>query len=195
MVSQYGLSMVKEHPYVPFKDRISAFYNTGTNIMNSVALSNGNEKGSYRLSVSNTDANNIIPNSTYNKKIFDISMNYNFRKKLTAHLNANYTIDENKNPPFGGQRFSIPNSIMTMANSIDPRWLRDSYKDPVTGNETRWTRFLDRTNWYWTAYERLEQNKKDRFYGNILLRYQLAQWLYIQGRIGQDKYFIYHEAK
>ncbi len=184
----------KEHPYVPFKDRISAFYNTGTNLTNSVALSNGNEKGSYRLSVSNTDATNIIPNSTYNKKIFDISMNYKFGEKLTAQLNANYTIDENKNPPFGGQRFSIPNSIMTMANSIDPRWLRDSYKDPETGNETRWTRFLDRTNWYWSAYERLEENKKDRFYGNILLRYQLAQWLYIQGRIGQDKYFIYHEV-
>ncbi len=184
----------KEHPYVPFKDRYKAFYNIGTNLTNSVALSNGNEKGSYRLSVSNTDATNIIPNSTYNKKIFDVSMNYKFNEKLSAQLNANYTIDENKNPPFGGQRFSIPNSIMTMANSIDPRWLKDSYKDPITGDETRWTRFLDRTNWYWSAYERLEENKKNRFYGNLVLRYQLAQWLYIQGRVGQDKYFIYHEV-
>ncbi|MBO9683982.1 MAG: carboxypeptidase-like regulatory domain-containing protein, partial [Flavisolibacter sp.] len=49
----------KEHPYVPFKDRIKAFYRTGNNIMNSIALSNGNDKGSYRLSVSNTNANNI----------------------------------------------------------------------------------------------------------------------------------------
>lgn len=182
----------KEHPYVAFKDRFKAFYRTGNNIMNSIALSNGNDKGSYRLSVSNTQANNIIPNSTYDKTIFEVSMNYAFTKKLTATLNANYSIDENKNPPFGGQRFSIPNSIMSMANSIDPRWLKDSYKD-ANGDETRWTRFLDRTNWYWSAYERLELNKKDRLYGSAVVRYQLTDWLYAQGRLGQDKYFIYHE--
>ena len=182
----------KQHPYVPFKDRIKAFYNTGNNLMNSISLSNGNEKGSYRVSMSNITANNIIPNSTYDKKIFEVSLNYNFTKKLTANLNANYSFDKNKNPPFGGQRFSIPNSIMTMANSIDPRWLKDSYKD-ANGDEARWTRFLDRTNWYWTAYERLELSKKDRLYGSVVARYQLAPWLYVQGRIGQDKFNIYHE--
>jgi TonB-linked SusC/RagA family outer membrane protein len=184
----------EQHPYVPFKDRIKAFYEIGNNLMNSIALSNGNDKGSYRVSISNTNANNIIPNSTYKKTIFETSLNYSFTKKLTTTLNANYSIDENKNPPFGGQRFSIPNSIMTMANSIDPRWLKDKYKDPITGDETRWTRFLDRTNWYWTAYERLELNKKDRLYGSIVARYQLAPWLYVQGRIGQDKFTIYHEV-
>jgi hypothetical protein len=81
-----------------------------------------------------------------------------------------------------------------MANSIDPRWLKDSYKDPDTGDETRWTRFLDRTNWYWSAYDRLELNKKDRLYGSMVARYQLAPWLYVQGRLGQDKYFVYHEV-
>lgn len=182
----------KQHPYVPFKDRIKAFYNTGNNLMNSISLSNGNEKGSYRVSMSNITANNIIPNSTYDKKIFEVSLNYNFTKKLTANLNANYSFDKNKNPPFGGQRFSIPNSIMTMANSIDPRWLKDSYKD-ANGDEARWTRFLDRTNWYWTAYERLELNKKDRLYGSFVARYQFTPWLYAQGRIGQDKFTIYHQ--
>lgn len=183
----------EQHPYVPFKDRMKAFYNIGNNLMNSIALSNGNERGSYRVSISNTNANNIIPNSTFKKTIFEVSANYSFTKKFTVNLNANYSVDENKNPPFGGQRFSIPNSIMTMANSIDPRWLKDKYKDPVTGDETRWTRFLDRTNWYWSAYERLELNKKDRLYGSVVARYQLAPWLYVQGRIGQDKFTIYHE--
>jgi hypothetical protein len=53
---------------------------------------------------------------------------------------------------------------------------------------------LDRTNWYWSAFEQFEENKKDRIYGNVLLRYQLTEWLYIQGRIGQDKFFTYHEV-
>ena len=73
---------------------------------------------------------------------------------------------------------------MNMANSIDPRWLKDSYKD-ANGDETRWTRFLDRTNWYWSAYERLELNKKDRLYGSAVVRYQLTDWLY--ARDGWDR--------
>lgn len=182
----------RQHPYLPFKDRIKAFYDTGLNFTNSLALSGGNDKGSFRVSLSNTNAKNIVPNSNYDKKILDIGINFNFSDKLSAQLNANYSIDYNKNPPFGGQAFSIPNSIMTMANSIDPRWMRDAYKDPVTGNEVQWTRFLDRTNWYWSAYERLEESDRNRLFGNILLKYQVTPWLYIQGRMGQDYFTTKH---
>ncbi|HLN20399.1 MAG TPA: SusC/RagA family TonB-linked outer membrane protein [Bacteroidales bacterium] len=182
----------QEHPYVPFKDRFKAFYDTGINLTNSLAFSGGNENGSFRVSLSNTNAKNIVPNSTYDKKIMDIGINYKFSDKLSAQLNANYSIDYNKNPPFGGQAYSIPNSIMTMSNTIDPRWMRDAYKDPVTGNEVQWTRFLDRTNWYWSAYERLEESNRNRLFGNISLRYQLLPWLYVQGRLGQDYFSTKH---
>lgn len=182
----------RQHPYVPFKDRISAFYETGINLTNSLALSGGNEKGNVRVSFANTDAKNIVPNSSFNKKIIDIGVNYKIGEKITAQINANYSVDYNKNPPFGGQAYSIPNSIMTMANSIDPRWMEDVYKDPITGDETRWTRFLDRTNWYWSAYERLEESTRNRLFGNALVRYQVTPWLYMQGRIGQDYYTRNH---
>lgn len=183
----------KEHPYVPFKDRIGAFYDTGLNFTNSLALSGGNDKGSFRVSFSNTDAKNIIPNSTFNKKIIDFGVNYKFTEKLSAQFNANYSIDENKNPPFGGQAYSVPNSIMTMANSIDPTWLQDVYQDPVTGNEIPFTRFVDRTNPYWTINKRLEKSQRNRIFGNILLKYQITPWLYAQGRIGQDYYSRAHD--
>jgi TonB-linked SusC/RagA family outer membrane protein len=182
-----------EHPYVPFKDRIGAFYQTGINTTNSLALSGGNEKGSFRVSLSNTDATNIVPNSKFNRKIVDFGVNYKFTEKFSAQFNANYSVDANKNPPFGGQAYSVPNSIMTMANSIDPTWLENVYKDPTTGNEIPFTRFYDRTNPYWTINERLEESKRDRMFGNILLRYQFTPWLYAQGRIGQDFYSRYHE--
>lgn len=182
----------RQHPYVPFKDRIKAFYETGFNITNSIALSGGNDKGNVRVSFANTDAKNIVPNSNFSRKIIDIGVNYKFGEKFTTQINANYSIDDNKNPPFGGQAYSIPNSIMTMANSIDPRWMKDIYKDPITGDETKWTRFLDRTNWYWSAYERLEENNRNRLFGNVLLRYQIAPWIYVQGRIGQDYFTRKH---
>ena len=102
----------RQHPYVPFKDRIKAFYETGFNITNSIALSGGNDKGNVRVSFANTDAKNIVPNSNFSRKIIDIGVNYKFGEKFTTQINANYSIDDNKNPPFGGQAYSIPNSIM-----------------------------------------------------------------------------------
>ena len=174
-----------EHPYQPFKNTLRAFYDTGINLTNSVALSGGNENGSVRVSFANTDAKGIIPNSSYGKKILDMGTNYKFGEKLTAQVNINYSIEDNLNPPLSTQDMSIPNTIWTLPNSTDPRWLENPYKDE-NGNEITHGKFANRTNPYWVIHERHEEVKKNRLYGNALLRYQVTPWLFAQGRIGQD---------
>lgn len=176
-----------QHPYVPFKDRISTMFNTGQNFTNSVAFSAGDSKGNSRFSIANVDAANIIPNSSYNKKIMDLGVNYKFGE-LSVQLNANYSIEDNKNPEQSAVQSTYMATILNMANSIDPRWTKDSYKDPVTGNEVPWNRLSDHTGWYWITNERASERKRNRIYGNLMLHYQLAPWLYLQGRIGQDYY-------
>ncbi|MFA5818520.1 MAG: SusC/RagA family TonB-linked outer membrane protein [Bacteroidales bacterium] len=184
-----------EKPYLPFKDRIKTFYDTGLTFTNSVAISGGNDKGSFRLSFSNTDAKSIVPNSKFNKKIMDLGLNHKLSEKLSIQVNANYSIEAFKNPPsIGGQTYNIANTIYTMATSIDPRWLEFPYKDPVTGNESQLARFTNRTNPYWTIYERFENRKRNRIFGNATLKYQFAPWLYAQGRVGQDYFTVLHDA-
>ncbi len=175
-------------PYVANKNRIKDFYRTGTNWTNSVALSGGSDKGNFRLSFANTDAAAIVPNSDYHKKIVNISLNYKFTPKLSVQLNGNYSNEYNHNPPqIGLQDMNANTTIYTMANSIDVHWLKNTYKD-VNGNEQPLSRFTNRNNPYWVAYQRFENVRRDRILGNMSLRYQLLDWLYIQGRIGQDYY-------
>ena len=57
-----------QHPYSPFKTRTDAFYRTGLMLQNSVALAGGNEKGSFRISYSDTEAKSIVPNSNFERK-------------------------------------------------------------------------------------------------------------------------------
>ena len=172
-------------PYSPHSDRIKKFYRTGTNWSNSVALSGGNDKGSFRLSFANTDANSIVPNSDYHKKIINLGINYQFTDKFSAQLNANYSNEYNHNPPqIGIQDMNANTTIYTLATSIDVDWLKH-YKD-ADGNEMPLARFTNRNNPYWVAYERFEKVRRDRIFGNASLRYQLFDWLYVQGRIGQD---------
>ncbi|MGI9543818.1 MAG: TonB-dependent receptor domain-containing protein, partial [Cyclobacteriaceae bacterium] len=64
--------------------------------------------------------------------------------------------------------------------------LRDNAFDE-NGDEIKYSRFTNRTNPYF-ALSRFENNVKDRVYGNITAKYDLTDWLYVQGRIGQDYY-------
>jgi TonB-linked SusC/RagA family outer membrane protein len=184
----------KQHPYVPYKDNIKNFYNTGLIFNNSVALSGGNEQGGFRLSLSNSNANSITPETTLKKNIIDLGLNYNLTEKFSVGLNANYSIEKNHNPPaVGGQDYNINNTLYTLANSIDQAWLEFPYKDPVTLNEQPLSRFTNRTNPYWTIYERFEDHDRNRIFGNIMLKYQFTDWLYVQGRMGQDYYSVAHD--
>ena len=173
-------------PYSPSTTRIKDFYRTGYSWTNSVAFTGGNEKGNFRLSFANTDAEAIVPNSDYHKKILNFGLNYKLTDKLSTQVNANYSNEFNHNPPqIGLQDMNANSTIYTMANSIDVKWLKNTYKD-VNGNEQPLARFTNRNNPYWIAYQRFENVRRDRLYGNVSVRYQLRNWLYVQGRIGQD---------
>lgn len=171
--------------YSAYKDRIKKFYRTGTNWTNSIALSGGNEKGNFRLAFSNTDANAIMPNSDFYKKIMNLGLNYKFTPQLSIQLNANYSNEYNHNPPqIGIQDMNANTTIYTMANSIDAEWLKN--RKDASGNEMPLSRFTNRNNPYWVTLDRFENVRRDRIFGNASGRYQFTDWLYLQGRIGQD---------
>lgn len=44
------------------------------------------------------------------------------------------------------------------------------------------------TNPYFAAYKFINNSDKDRLIGQAMLRYDFSDWLYIQGRIGEDFY-------
>ncbi len=184
-----------QKPYLPFKDRVKSFYRTGIIATNSIAVSGGNRDGGFRLSFSNTNANGIITNSEYGKKVLNLGLNWKLSERFSTQVNANYSNENNLNPPIVTQQdYNVNQTLYTLANSIDPRWLATAYKDPVTGNEINPARFTNRTNPYWTINERHENRKRDRLFGNVSLRYQFTPWLYVQGRVGMDYFSVTHNA-
>ena len=175
-------------PYSPNKNRIKDFYRTGISTTNSVAMTGSSDKGNFRVSFANTSALAIVPNSDYHKKILNLGLNYKFTPKFSLALNFNYSNELNHNPPqIGLQDMNANTTIYTMANSIDVSWLKNKYMD-TNGNEQPLSRFTNRNNPYWVALKRFENVRRDRLFGNASLRYQLLDWLYVQGRIGQDYY-------
>lgn len=175
-----------QRPYSANQDRVKQFYQTGTNWVNTIALSGGNEKGNFRVSFANLDAKGIVPNSAFNKKTFNLGLTYQFSDKLSTQVNANYSNEISTNPPQVGVQTQNPNAaLFTLSNTIQLDVLRDGMFDE-NGNERPTSRFTPRNNPWWSTLVRFENIKRDRVFGNASLRYQPASWLYIQGRVGQD---------
>ena len=58
--------------------------------------------------------------------------------------------------------------------------------DLADGNELRYQGNVFQTNPFWGMYNFYRNDNTDRFLGNASLKYQLFDWLYIQGRAGTD---------
>ncbi|WP_157543784.1 SusC/RagA family TonB-linked outer membrane protein [Mucilaginibacter paludis] len=175
-----------QRPYAPVKNRISKFFRSAPSWSNTLALSGGNDKGSFRVSFSNQDADGIIPNNDYHKKIFNIGINYKLTDQLSAQFYVNYGHEFNNKPPFiGVQGLSIPASMYRLANSIDFDVLKAGAID-ANGNEAPTSRFSTVTNPYWVLAKQFQKQTKDHLLGTAVLRYQFFDWLYLQGRANMD---------
>jgi len=173
-------------PYEPVRDRINKFYQVGNTLTNTVTVSNGGVNGGFNLSIANMDNKSIQPNNTFNRKTINLGFNQKISEKLVVSGNLAYSNEKNTNPVVvGGQDVSTPVVVYTMSNSM-PFDLLNQKRFDANGNEFVWTRFRNRTNPYISTFNRFENISRDRVFGNITAKYNLTDWLYLQGRIGQD---------
>lgn len=175
-------------PYEPVRNRIRKFYNVGSNFTNTVTVSNSGVNGGFSLSFANTDNKSIVPNSQFNRKTINLGFSQNINKKLTALGNINYSMEKNINPPqIDAQDFATATVVYTLANSMPLEALEQNQVLP-NGDEFVFSRFLVRNNPYYSVNYHKENINRNRVFGNVALKYDIAKWLYIQGRVAQDYY-------
>ena len=175
-------------PYVAQGSRIKEFYRNGSNFSNTVSFESLGEKGGLHLSLNNTDNKGITPNNEFNRKIVNLGFNYNLSDKLSFAGNINYSNEKNENPPnIANQDNSIPTTLMAMSNTM-PLSVLNENKYNAAGNEYIYSRFMNRTNPYWILAEQFHIIKRDRIFGNVSVKYNILDWWWIQGRLGQDYY-------
>jgi TonB-linked SusC/RagA family outer membrane protein len=174
-----------EVPYTAQPNKIRDYYRDGSTFSNTVTISSGGENGGFSLSVANMDSKAILPGSDYNRKTINLGFTQNYNK-LTVSGNINYSKEDRINPPNIAEQDFSPVVIYTLASSM-PMDLLEEYAFDENGDEFPYSRFTNRTNPYF-ALSRFENNVRDRVYGNITAKYEFTDWLYLQGRFGQDFY-------
>jgi TonB-linked SusC/RagA family outer membrane protein len=175
-----------EVPYVAQPSHVGNFYRNGSNFTNTVSLSSGSDKGGFNLSFANMDSKGIVPNNSFNRKTINMGFAYDLSKKLSFAGNMNYSNEYNKNPPnIANQDNSIPTTISNLANTMPLSLFKEKMQN-AAGNEYIYSRFMNRTNAYWVLAKQFQNIRRDRIFGNISAKYNLTDWLYVQGRVGQD---------
>ena len=173
-------------PYEPQRNQISQFYRQGYTWTNTLTLTSGGENGGFSLSVANLDNRTILQNSGYDRKTINLGFTQTLSKRLTISGNINYSNEYRKNPPNIAEQDYSPVIIFNMANSMTLSAL-EKYAEDANGNETVWSRFTNRTNPYF-ALKRFDNITNDRIFGNLTAKFNFTDWLFIQGRLGQDYY-------
>jgi len=172
-------------PYKAYENRLFDYLQTGTNFTNTLALSGGGAKGSFRVSFANTDAKGIEPRDEYKKKIFNLGLNQNITDKLKLSLNINWANEIQKNPPqVGTQGAGSVNFFTRLAPTIPTSALKNSAFNPGNGTEAQTSGFQGTVlnPYYANQAGQNWVNNRDRILGTATLRYDFTTWLYIQGR-------------
>ena len=110
--------MAKRINYSPYKNNIADFYRLGPSFTNTVSVSGGGDKGTYRLSLSNLNNDAIVRNSGLDRKTINLNLNQQITDKLSFTVLANYIDQIAKNPPQLSDGPGNPNNGMFLAPNI-----------------------------------------------------------------------------
>lgn len=175
-------------PYSAQKDNLKNFYRNGYTWTNTVALSGGGDKGSFRLSASDLNNRSVVPNSGIRRNTFNLSLNHKLSDKLSITANTNITLDKGNNRPSLSDAPGNSNyGVLFLPTSVDVRHLNPGYT--ADGNELRGGSNIYQTNPWFAANKFINNTTRTRNISSLSLRYNFTDWLYLQGRIGRDNYF------
>jgi len=184
--------------YSPAKDNMIDAYNTGFNSNTSVAISGGNDKGTFYLSDSYQKRNGIFPSNEFTRNSLQFTGSYKLTDWLKADASISFTTSVPKNP-----RNDIGGRFVTgdWVNWYDTnKWKeRDVYQAPHGGTPKGaygddYARVPGNNVWF--AYNLNESSRTEQVTRPIVrLTADLTKWLSVTAEGNMNHYSIAYEQK
>ncbi|MGN6639475.1 MAG: SusC/RagA family TonB-linked outer membrane protein [Mucilaginibacter sp.] len=174
------------YPYSAVKNNTNMFYRNAPSFTNTISVSGGNAKTTFRASASNVGDESIVPNAGMNRKTFNLNTSYDINSHLELSFNGNYIYEIDKNRPYLSDGPMNANyGIEFLATSARQSSLKPGY-DPITGNETQWNSNVYISNPYFVVNKQVDNPSRNRFITATVLKYKFSDKVYLQGRLGYD---------
>lgn len=169
------------------KSRISDYYNTGHEFVNSINISGGTEKVQSTLGFTYTDLNSISPQTTQDKYNISLRTNFNLteKMKLDTKINMIYSNDQNK------REFGIASVNPYKGLLYTPTSMSSDIMNSYLKEDNSYSYFAENTiflNPYWLANKTMSEAKKNRTMVMAKFSYEITDWLSFFVRSGVDYY-------
>ncbi|WP_209332507.1 SusC/RagA family TonB-linked outer membrane protein [Lunatimonas salinarum] len=191
-------------PWVAPANPYERFFETGVTRQNSFAVTGSNDAGSFRLSYTNLDQSGVIPNSNLGRNTVSFNTSYKISDRLTASAAGSLVIQnadgrnatgyDNANPMQGfTQWWQTQLDVDRLKNDQFTDGRQQTWNpvgpviDPETGQLLSFNqapRFFD--NPYWVRRNYLQEDTRDRFFGNFNLNYKIMDGLSFNVRAMRD---------
>jgi TonB-linked SusC/RagA family outer membrane protein len=175
-------------PYSPVhvKDNIRNFYRSSTNLVNTVAISGGNDGVIYRFSMSDLRSQAIVHGSSFSRQTANLNLKTFLSDKLSFDTQIQYNYESGVNRP--GVGYVGTNSawgVYLLANTVDIRSLAPGY-DPLTGQETEWQHVNQATNPYFARDRMRNSDYRNRVISQAALTYDILPNLFLKADFMRD---------
>ena len=170
----------------------SQFYQHGRDLNNFVSLSGGTESSTYYLSLNSTNADNVTPNTFYNKYSVRFKAHTDLSDNFYSEINVNYINSSSRAAAQGQSTGGVTQSLLQVPVDIPIAPLKNlsnhfnamDYID--TAGIHRYGYFGSfAANPYWQSQYYDNRNKTDRALGDVKLGYKKGDFD-IYDRVGID---------
>lgn len=168
-----------------YPNAMKDFLQTGVTSNNNLAVSGGNEKGSFRVSYSNMLHQGMIPNSDLYRNNLSTAVDFNITDKLTFSSNVNVGRTNANDRPNTGDRRANPLEAVYASSYVDYNQMKDIWVEGQEGIQQIRTDAGD--NPYFIAYGIENAFVRDRIYGNLILKYDFTDKIALQARYSLDR--------
>lgn len=192
----------RAYPWVAAKNTPVDFFETQTELNNSISFSGGNDVNTFRVGYTNYKSDWILPNSDLQRHNFNFSGSSKINDKLTASLDVNYVFNKTKGKGSTGYSDNLmTNFRQWWQTNVDVKSLEAMYR--ATGRNISWNGgdYMEPDNpifWdnpYWTRYKNYQTDNRSRVFGNFSLNYNITDWLSVLGRVSVDSYTELREER
>lgn len=166
------------------KNRVREFYDLGVGYNNSVSFSGGNEKSTFRASVSQSSIDGPIPTNddSYDRYTFALNNGYKASNKLTITSAFNFSVENTEVAPTG-QDNSIYRSVNEITTGLSIYDLRD-YKSKFNNLDNYFTPYG--LNPYQVLEMREAIQNKEKLFGKIQVDWDILENLKFTYQFGGD---------
>ncbi|MBQ7268774.1 MAG: SusC/RagA family TonB-linked outer membrane protein [Bacteroidales bacterium] len=187
-LNQYGDFVRDATPFVSYGDWFQNYFETGLTFSNSIVMSGKiGRDNSVRVSFTNNTVNGIVPNSPSMTNFLAVRTTNRLAKWLKMETSVNYRNTRKDNIPVssGYGSTSIMYSLWCYAPNIDMRWPSWYWKDEAAVQQDA-SLSGGKNNAYFLAYQGINNQKRDRVYGNVVFNADIAKGLTLMARGGLD---------